>query len=72
MINELTLGGRTGGVQVVWVMKEGRSEKKHSGQSIPHGKGTRVVQEHCDFGVGQMSCGILESLTKVSSWERAP
>lgn len=72
MINELVLAGRTGIVQVVWVMKEERSEKKHSGQSIPDGKGNRVVKEYWEFGVGQMFCRILDSLIKLSSCERPP
>lgn len=40
MINELVLAGRTGIVQVVWVMKEERSERKHLGRAYPMGKGT--------------------------------
>lgn len=57
VINELVLGGRTGIIQVVWVMKEGRSEKKHSGQSIPHGKGNTVVKENWKFGVAKCFVG---------------
>lgn len=39
VINELDLGGRMGIFQVDGMMKEGRSEEKHSGQSKPMGKG---------------------------------